>query len=89
MIKSCADCTTKCCKAGPGPHKVVSAEDWLYRLAGSDKYNTVCENHDLETGFCKLWNTMALPLVCKTFVCSVREYSEEELKEIDRYRGIK
>lgn len=83
MISSCKDCTTKCCRSGPGPYKKVSAKAWLEELQGSEKYNSACENFDQDTGMCKIWNTGDVPIVCKTYVCGIRTYSKEELEDID------
>lgn len=83
MIKSCKDCKTKCCKSGPGPYKKVSAHEWLQEVQGSKKYNSMCENFDGATEQCKIWHSPELPVVCRTYVCGIREYSEEELRNID------
>lgn len=84
MISSCAQCTTKCCKSGPGPYKEVSAVDWLsMKQKGSDRYNTRCENFDEEEETCRVWDTTSLPIACKVFVCGVRTYTKKELALID------
>ena len=83
MISSCEECKTKCCKSGPGPFRDVSANDWLYqKQKGSKRYNTKCENFDLETEQCTVWPNA--PFVCRVFVCGVRLYSRAELRRIDK-----
>ena len=83
MISSCAECTTKCCRSGPGPYKAVSMSDWLSaKQTGSDRYNTKCEHFKEDTGMCGIWpNT---PLICKTYVCGVRTFTRAELRRIDK-----
>jgi len=81
VINSCSDCTTKCCRSGPGPYKVVSSSDWLsHKQKGSERYNTKCEHFDGDK--CMVWDRA--PFVCKVFVCGQRTYTEQELDEIDR-----
>ena len=83
MISSCAECTTKCCRSGPGPYKTVSVDDWLsHKPKGSERYNTKCEHFNEERGICNIWENA--PIVCKVFVCAIRTYSKQELKRIDR-----
>lgn len=83
MIDNCGDCKTKCCRSGPGPYRIVPPKAWLFKLQGSQKYNSMCANFDPEKGICKAWNTGDIPIVCKTYVCGLRTYSKEELEKID------
>jgi len=83
MINSCSECKTKCCKIGPGPHKSVPVLEWMesQNLLG-EIYNTRCENFNMDTEQCSLWNKPEMPGFCRTFICHNREYSEQELSEI-------
>lgn len=83
MIKSCAECTSKCCKTGPGPYKKLSPEEYLEVFGLSDAYNKACKHHNLKTGHCNVWGTPGLPIECRTYVCQTREYSDLELDTID------
>lgn len=83
MIKSCDECKSKCCKTGPGPYEPVDKKEYLFNARGSKKYNIKCEHFDEETEKCEIWNTKKLPVVCRIYVCSNREYSAEELVQID------
>lgn len=84
MISSCNECTTKCCRSGPGPYKKISVHQWLYQAQGSNKYNKACEHYDEMLGLCKEWNTGNAPILCKTYVCGIRTYTKEELRDIDK-----
>jgi len=82
MVTNCKDCKNKCCKAGPGPYVEVYPEVW-FTSRGSEKYNTVCINFNLATEECLAWNSEELPRICKTYICSNKIYSKEELDKID------
>jgi len=83
MIKSCKDCKTKCCKTGPGPYKTYKVETYLGRFETAEGYNTKCENL-MSNGNCKLWGTPRLPEECRIHVCTVRQFSKDELKKINQ-----
>jgi hypothetical protein len=83
MFKSCAECTNKCCKAGPGPYTKIPVKDWLYNNQGSDKYNKACEHFNLSTELCTVWGTLSHPWQCKVYMCSFKEYSALDLLKID------
>lgn len=55
--------------------------DWLsVKHRGSARYGIACENFT-EDERCAIWEQA--PLVCKTFVCGIRTFSEKELRSID------
>ena len=81
MIKSCTDCKTKCCKTGPGPYKIRKVDTYLDNFGTPENYNTKCE-HFTRSGKCRVWGTRDLPLECRTYVCTNRQYSKKEMDVI-------
>ena len=84
MIKSCLECTNKCCFVGPGPYEALPAEEYLENFGTTESYNTKCESLG-DDGLCKLWGTPDFPQECRTYVCQTREYSEAEMRHIDAF----
>jgi len=83
MIKSCKDCETPCCRTGPGPWDSQTHQTYLDNFNTTAGYNTECEHYCQNRG-CTVWGTAKFPLVCRTFICNVRQFSEDEINEIDR-----
>jgi len=83
MIDNCKDCTTKCCRSGPGPYTVVSFRDWFTHSNTARGYNTACEHFKLDET-CSLYGTASLPIECQTYVCGVRTFTVTELQAIKR-----
>ena len=86
MIKSCSECTAKCCSSGEGPWKKVSFKQWYNNSTTPDGYNTQCENFDQKSQLCTVWKT-DLPLECVVYVCGKRIYTDAELKSIQDVRN--
>lgn len=84
MIKSCSECKTPCCRVGPGPYVAKPFPEYYENSAIYKGYNTKCEWFDEETSKCTVWGTKKLPVECKIYVCTSREYSKEELQKIKR-----
>ena len=83
MITSCDECgENNCCKFGVGAHEVLAVDLFIKKYGTPRVYNTQCEG--LEDGKCKYWGTDKLPMICKTWVCSVRTYTREEIKKINK-----
>jgi len=87
LYKSCAECEQKCCKCGPGPYKTVSVTEYLGNFGTSDNYNRKCENMG-KGGKCKLWKTPRFPTECRTYVCTSRRFSVEELELIEKIHDV-
>jgi hypothetical protein len=83
MIKSCADCKTRCCKTGPGPYTKLSAQDYLEVFGETEGYNTRCENLS-NSGKCRVWGTKDFPVECRIYVCQTRSYSAKEINAIKK-----
>ena len=82
MINNCADCKQKCCQTGPGPHKLLSPEDYLENFNTVESYNTKCAALD-NNGNCSVWGTNDFPIECRTHVCTNRSFTERELSDIE------
>ena len=85
MIDNCADCKTKCCSVGPGPHEPIHHEVFLLNYGENDNYNKKCDQ--FIDGKCNLWGTDRMPVDCQIFVCSVRSFTESELEHIRKVTG--
>ena len=70
-IKSCSECTDKCCSRGPGPYKKVRVEKWL----SDGAENLMCKNFNEKTELCTIWNTDKFPVICETFICANKEWT--------------
>jgi len=79
-IKSCSECTKNCCQWGPGPYKVIPMEAYIEGCDSVEGYNTQCEH--FTDGKCAIWGTDEHPLICRTWICNVRSYSDDELAAI-------
>ena len=84
LYKSCSECKHKCCKTGPGPYTEINPKDYNDIANNPEGYNTKCKYFDLKTEMCTIWNTNKIPLLCKTWICWLKEYTQEELDNINK-----
>lgn len=82
MINSCSECTSICCKHGPGPHVPLSPQEYLENFGTTDAYNTKCMALTDENK-CSLWGTPSLPTECRTYVCQSKLFTKEQIKRIN------
>ena len=82
LIKSCAECKTKCCKFGPGPYKLLRPKDFFDVYMTAEGYNIKC-NQLKRNGKCSVWGTKDLPEECRSHVCHVKAYNKKELNIIN------
>lgn len=81
-ISSCKDCKDKCCETGPGPYKIVKPSKYLDDFGMSESYNTKCEGLT-RSGKCKYWGTNKLPVECRSYVCTSRNFTKKELEVME------
>lgn len=81
MYNSCNTCKSNCCRHGKGPYKLLPPEEYLENYGAFEAYNTKCLALD-DKGRCRLWGTAELPQECRTFVCTSKVYTKEQLSII-------
>ena len=82
MIDSCKDCQNNCCKTGPGPHRIVPPKQYVSMFGDFSAYNTRCAALSSTDERCTIWSKEDFPDDCKNYVCHLRSFTKEELRNI-------